>query len=104
MFLLIIVNLLCFDLYKEKKFVTVIRKRRKKEHLDGQSDYSGSLRFSEGTEDRVKDSRQISSESKDILNDQVTNAQRLFMHLKLFCSEIVFSNHCSMQWVWLGFP
>lgn len=52
-----------------------IRKRRKKEHLDGQSDYSGSLRYSEGTEDKAKDSRQISSESKDILNEQLRRAQ-----------------------------
>lgn len=50
------------------------RKRRKKQHLDGQSDISGSLRISDGTEDQVKGGN-ITTESRGALVEQV----------KIFC-------------------
>ncbi|KAI5678251.1 hypothetical protein M9H77_09201 [Catharanthus roseus] len=52
----------------------MMRKRRKREQLDGHSDLSGSLRLSEGNEHKVKDTRQISPESKDFLDEQLRRA------------------------------
>lgn len=46
-------------------------KRRKKQQGDGHSDYSGSVRFSEGTEDKVKDLRRASAESQDFHDEQL---------------------------------
>ncbi|KAA8526484.1 hypothetical protein F0562_008313 [Nyssa sinensis] len=51
------------------------RKRRKKQHLDGQSDFSGSLKISDGTGDRVKDNKLTSSDSKDVLEEQLRQTQ-----------------------------
>ncbi|XP_010313667.1 zinc finger CCCH domain-containing protein 13 isoform X2 [Solanum lycopersicum] len=43
------------------------RKRRMKQHSDGQSDISGSLNMSDGTGDHVKEKKHLSSNSKDVL-------------------------------------
>lgn len=47
------------------------RKRRKKQHFDGQGDFSGSLRISEGPEDRVKEGKMASTDSRDVHVEQV---------------------------------
>ncbi|XP_050248060.1 zinc finger CCCH domain-containing protein 13 isoform X6 [Quercus robur] len=47
------------------------RKRRKKQGFDGQGDFSGSLRMLEGTEDRVKEGKIMSTDSRDVLEEQV---------------------------------
>ncbi|KAL3509664.1 hypothetical protein ACH5RR_029065 [Cinchona calisaya] len=58
-----------------------MRKHRKK-HVEGESDFSGSLRKSEGTEDKIKDSRRVSSESKDFLDEQLRKALSDFNNLE----------------------
>lgn len=50
------------------------RKHRKR-HLDSQSDFSGSLKFSNGEEHEVKDMKTTSSDSKDILDEQLRHVQ-----------------------------
>ncbi|XP_075671174.1 zinc finger CCCH domain-containing protein 13 isoform X1 [Castanea sativa] len=51
------------------------RKRRKKQDFDGQGDFSGSLRMLEGTEDRVKEGKIMSTDSKDVLEEQLKKVQ-----------------------------
>lgn len=53
----------CFLFYSE-------RRNRKKQHLDGQSDASGSLKISGGS-DGVKERKVSSSTAKNILEEQV---------------------------------
>ncbi|KAK3184336.1 hypothetical protein Dsin_031622 [Dipteronia sinensis] len=50
------------------------KKRRKKQH-DGQSDFSGSLKISDGIEDRVKEGQFTSSDSKIALREQLREVQ-----------------------------
>ncbi|KAF3443724.1 hypothetical protein FNV43_RR13414 [Rhamnella rubrinervis] len=50
------------------------RKRRKKQHLDGQSEISGSLKISNGTEDQVKEGN-ITTESRGALMEQLKQVQ-----------------------------
>uniref|UniRef100_A0A5B6ZZR4 Putative zinc finger CCCH domain-containing protein 13 isoform X1 n=1 Tax=Davidia involucrata TaxID=16924 RepID=A0A5B6ZZR4_DAVIN len=51
------------------------RKRIKKQQLDGQSDYSNSLKVSDGTGDQVEGKKLTSSDSKDVLDEQLRQAQ-----------------------------
>ncbi|PSS05801.1 Zinc finger CCCH domain-containing protein [Actinidia chinensis var. chinensis] len=51
------------------------RKRRKKQQLDGQSDFSGSLRVSDDTEDGSRDKKLASSDSKGVLEEQLRQVQ-----------------------------
>ncbi|XP_041009216.1 zinc finger CCCH domain-containing protein 40-like isoform X2 [Juglans microcarpa x Juglans regia] len=51
------------------------RKRRKKQHFDGQGDFSGSLRISEGTEDQVKEGKTVSTNPRDVLDEQLKKMQ-----------------------------
>ncbi|XP_059661052.1 zinc finger CCCH domain-containing protein 13 isoform X2 [Cornus florida] len=51
------------------------RKHRKRQQLDGQSDFSGSGKISDSTGDRVKDKNILSSETKDILEEQLRQVQ-----------------------------
>lgn len=62
------------------KFVTSCsdRKRRKKQHLDGQSDISGSLRISDGTEDQAKEGK-ITTETEIMLNKILLIATNVFV-------------------------
>ena len=55
------------------------RKRRKKQHIDGESEFSGSLRLFEGTEDKMKEPRRASFEPKDLLDEQVLKLSFLFL-------------------------
>ncbi|XP_077243499.1 zinc finger C-x8-C-x5-C-x3-H type family protein isoform X2 [Tasmannia lanceolata] len=49
-----------------------VRRHRKKQHLDGQSDASGSLKASDGGEDRIKEGR---LDDKDDLEEQLKQVQ-----------------------------
>ncbi|KAG2712258.1 hypothetical protein I3843_04G108000 [Carya illinoinensis] len=51
------------------------RKRRKKQHFDGQGDFSGSLRISEGTEDQIKEGKTVSANPRDVLEEQLKQMQ-----------------------------
>ncbi|KAA8524581.1 hypothetical protein F0562_011004 [Nyssa sinensis] len=51
------------------------RKHTKKWQLDGQSDYSSSLKISDGTGDRVQDKKFTSSDCKNVLQEQLRQAQ-----------------------------
>nr|XP_023883785.1 zinc finger CCCH domain-containing protein 13 isoform X1 [Quercus suber]POE71229.1 zinc finger ccch domain-containing protein 13 [Quercus suber] len=51
------------------------RKRRKKQDFDGQGDFSGSLRMLEGNEDQVKEGKIVSTDSKDVLEEQLKKVQ-----------------------------
>ncbi|KAK9285361.1 hypothetical protein L1049_024552 [Liquidambar formosana] len=51
------------------------RKRRKKQLLDGQSDFSGGLKVSDGNEDRVKEVKIPPSDSKDVYEEQLKKVQ-----------------------------
>ncbi|KAJ0113526.1 hypothetical protein Patl1_02061 [Pistacia atlantica] len=51
------------------------RKRRRKQHIDGQNDSSGSLKILDGIGDRVKDRKFTSSGSKIILQEQLKEVQ-----------------------------
>ncbi|KAG2717077.1 hypothetical protein I3760_03G156300 [Carya illinoinensis] len=62
------------------------RKRTKKQHFEGQGDFSGSLRISERTEDRVKEGKIASTDSRDDLKDQLKKMQsdiNMLEHQKL---------------------
>ncbi|XP_027063912.1 zinc finger CCCH domain-containing protein 13-like isoform X1 [Coffea arabica] len=59
-----------------------MRKRRKKQHIDGESEFSGSLRLFEGTEDKMKEPRRASFEPKDLLDEQLRKAQSEFKILE----------------------
>ncbi|GAB2215013.1 hypothetical protein Droror1_Dr00019386 [Drosera rotundifolia] len=74
------------------------RKFGKRQH-DGQSDFSGSLRASDGTDDRGKEEKLASSRSKDLLRDQIKemkldvdllndNKQQLEVELKESSQEV----------------
>ncbi|KAL9264426.1 Zinc finger CCCH domain-containing protein [Drosera capensis] len=74
------------------------RKFGKRQH-DGQSDVSGSLRASDGTDDRGKEEKLASSRSKDLLRDQIKemkldvdllndNKQQLEVELKERSQEV----------------
>ncbi|KAK3008103.1 hypothetical protein RJ639_014365 [Escallonia herrerae] len=51
------------------------RKRRRKQQLDGESDFSGSLKASDGAEDQFKEKIPASSGSKYVLNEQLRQMQ-----------------------------
>ncbi|XP_058072699.1 zinc finger CCCH domain-containing protein 13 isoform X3 [Magnolia sinica] len=51
------------------------RRHRKKQHLDGQSDVSGSLKISDDAEDQIKDGKRSSYDDKDVLEEQLKQAQ-----------------------------
>lgn len=51
------------------------RKRRKKQPLDGRSDFSGGLKISDGTDDRAKELKISSSDSKDVYAEQLKQVQ-----------------------------
>ncbi|RVW68442.1 Zinc finger CCCH domain-containing protein 13 [Vitis vinifera] len=51
------------------------RKHRRKQQLDGQSDFSGSLKISDGTDDRLKEGKLASSGSKNVLGEQLKQVQ-----------------------------
>ncbi|KAK2988013.1 hypothetical protein RJ640_011276 [Escallonia rubra] len=51
------------------------RKRRRKQQLDGESDFSGSLKASDGAEDQFKEKMPASSGSKYVLNEQLRHMQ-----------------------------
>ncbi|XP_010267784.1 PREDICTED: zinc finger CCCH domain-containing protein 13 [Nelumbo nucifera] len=51
------------------------KRQKKKQYLDGQSDISGGLKISEGAEDRVKEGKHGSSDSKDALEEQLKQVQ-----------------------------
>ncbi|KAL2474189.1 Zinc finger CCCH domain-containing protein 13 [Forsythia ovata] len=50
------------------------RKQRKRQ-VDGHSDHSGGFKMSDGTEDQIRDKRQASSDSKNLLDDQLRQVQ-----------------------------
>ncbi|CAI9090303.1 OLC1v1025050C1 [Oldenlandia corymbosa var. corymbosa] len=52
-----------------------MRKRTKTQHLEGQSDFHGNLRSSEGSEDKVRGLRQTSLESRDFIKEKLRQAQ-----------------------------
>ncbi|KAF5481100.1 hypothetical protein F2P56_001785 [Juglans regia] len=52
-----------------------MRKRMKKQHFNGKGDFSGSLRIFERTEDRVKEGKIASTDSRDDLKDQLKKMQ-----------------------------
>lgn len=47
------------------------KKRRNRQQLDGQSDFSGSGKISDGTEDYIRDRKMTPSDSKGVLREQV---------------------------------
>ncbi|XP_028056019.1 zinc finger CCCH domain-containing protein 13 isoform X1 [Camellia sinensis] len=51
------------------------RKRRKKHQLDGQSDFSGSAKISDGSDDRIRHRKLTSSDSKGVLGEQLSQVQ-----------------------------
>ncbi|KAK4845221.1 hypothetical protein QYF36_002492 [Acer negundo] len=51
------------------------RKRRKKQHVDEQSDFSGSLKLLDGIEDQVKEGKFTSSDSKIALREKLREVQ-----------------------------
>ncbi|XP_065873550.1 zinc finger CCCH domain-containing protein 13 isoform X2 [Euphorbia lathyris] len=51
------------------------KKRKKKEHFDEQSDFSGSLRSSDGAGDQVKRRKSVSTDSRIILKEQIKEVQ-----------------------------
>ncbi|KAK0588606.1 hypothetical protein LWI29_003150 [Acer saccharum] len=51
------------------------RKRRKKQHVDKQSDFSGSLKILDGIEDQVKEGKFSSSDSKIALQEKLREVQ-----------------------------
>ncbi|XP_052177955.1 zinc finger CCCH domain-containing protein 13 [Diospyros lotus] len=51
------------------------RKHRKKQPLDGQSDFSESVKISDGTEDRFRDRKLTSSDSRGVLIEQLKQAR-----------------------------
>ncbi|XP_031254541.1 zinc finger CCCH domain-containing protein 40 [Pistacia vera] len=59
------------------------RKRRRKQHIDGQNDSSGSLKILDGIGDRVKDRKFTSSGSKIILQEQLKEVQSDISTLEL---------------------
>lgn len=52
-----------------------LERKRKKQGFDGQGDFSGSLRMLEGTEDRVKEGKIMSTDSRDVLEEQLKKVQ-----------------------------
>ncbi|KAL5978207.1 hypothetical protein ACLOJK_029324 [Asimina triloba] len=55
--------------------LTYLIRHRKKQHLDGQSDVSGSLKMSDDAEDQVREGKHLSYDDKDVLEDQLKQAQ-----------------------------
>ncbi|KAK1566473.1 hypothetical protein Q3G72_000431 [Acer saccharum] len=51
------------------------RKRRKKQHVDDQSDFSGSLKILDGIEDQVREGKFTSSDSKIALREKLREVQ-----------------------------
>lgn len=51
------------------------RKRQKKHQLDGQSDFSGSAEISDGSDDRIRHRKLTSSDSKGVLEEQLSQVQ-----------------------------
>ncbi|KAI8007990.1 Zinc finger CCCH domain-containing protein 13 [Camellia lanceoleosa] len=51
------------------------RKRRKKHQLDGQSDFSGSAKISDGSDDRIRHRKLTSSDSKGFLGEQLSQVK-----------------------------
>lgn len=47
------------------------RRHRRKQHLNGQSDVSGSLKNSDGADDHIKEGKVSSYDEKDVLEEQV---------------------------------
>ncbi|XP_062152275.1 zinc finger CCCH domain-containing protein 13 isoform X2 [Alnus glutinosa] len=52
-----------------------LERKRKKQHFDGEGDFSGSLGTSEGTEDGVKEGKIASTDSRDVLEEQLKKVQ-----------------------------
>ena len=69
--------------YNELRYLNILccseRKHRKKQQLDGQSDFSGSLKFSDGTDDRLKEGKLASSGSKNFIGEQVSIILKFFL-------------------------
>ncbi|KAF7140756.1 hypothetical protein RHSIM_Rhsim06G0158200 [Rhododendron simsii] len=51
------------------------KKRRNRQQLDGQSDFSGSGKISDGTEDYIRDRKLTPSDSKGVLREQLRQVQ-----------------------------
>jgi len=51
------------------------KKRHKRQQLDGQSDFSGSGKISDGTEDQMRDRKLTPSDSKGVLREQLRQVQ-----------------------------
>eukprot|EP00268_Persea_americana_P019368 TRINITY_DN19923_c0_g1_i6.p1 TRINITY_DN19923_c0_g1~~TRINITY_DN19923_c0_g1_i6.p1 ORF type:complete len:471 (+),score=124.88 TRINITY_DN19923_c0_g1_i6:184-1596(+) len=51
------------------------RRHRRKQHLNGQSDVSGSLKNSDGADDHIKEGKVSSYDEKDVLEEQLKQAQ-----------------------------
>ncbi|XP_022895094.1 zinc finger CCCH domain-containing protein 13 isoform X2 [Olea europaea var. sylvestris] len=58
---------------------------RKRQQVDTRSDYSGGFKTSDGTEDQIRDKRQTSSDSKNLLDDQLRQMKSDI--LKLDCDK-----------------
>ncbi|XP_059449837.1 zinc finger CCCH domain-containing protein 13 isoform X2 [Corylus avellana] len=52
-----------------------LERKRKKQHFDSEGDFSGSLGTSEGTEDGVKEGKIASTDSRDVLEEQLKKVQ-----------------------------
>ncbi|XP_057956496.1 zinc finger CCCH domain-containing protein 13 [Malania oleifera] len=60
-----------FHGYSPSRSLGKKRKRWNKQQLDGQSDHSGSLKSSSGTEDQAREEKKTSSDSKYVLEEQL---------------------------------
>ncbi|XP_050248056.1 zinc finger CCCH domain-containing protein 13 isoform X2 [Quercus robur] len=60
-----------------------LERKRKKQGFDGQGDFSGSLRMLEGTEDRVKEGKIMSTDSRDVLEEQQISVLICGNHVQL---------------------
>ncbi|KAI8551887.1 hypothetical protein RHMOL_Rhmol06G0221800 [Rhododendron molle] len=64
------------------------KKRRNRQQLDGQSDFSGSGKISDGTEDHIRDRKLTPSDSKGVLREQLRQVQSDINMLSSHKSEL----------------
>ncbi|XP_058220271.1 zinc finger CCCH domain-containing protein 13 [Rhododendron vialii] len=64
------------------------KKRRNRQQLDGQSDFSGSGKISDGTEDHIQDRKLTPSDSKGVLREQLRQVQSDINMLSSHKSEL----------------